>query len=409
MDNYPIIHSIKLTNFKGISELDLSLDKSLTLIAGRNGVGKTTIIEAIIASCSSTWDWYFETSSGYNLPWPIANIVRVGSDIAQSELCLSSPLGEVIAAPLTSIKGGLNFHMKDARKLTNKRWSITPLPIISYGQDRTGRDESSNRYGSKDNSLDAGLHSISEFKKWFFEKEGDEGREVKERRDLDYSDSELDVIRHILGGMEGLDSIRSRLDFDGSQRILHVTKHGLSVPFDSLSSGEKAFFILAIDLARRLIITYPGAPLSECRAIVCIDEIELHLHPTWQRRIIGQLLDTFPACQFIVSTHSPQVIGGVRAKHIRLLTQDMDGVVNVKIPAATKGRDSNYILEALLDATERDVEINRLFLDFEDLLYERDFGDAEKVLEQLDALVEGGSSRIAAKRAKLRRKKGEHQ
>ena len=409
MENYPKIHSIKLSNFKGISKLDLFLDESLTLIAGPNGVGKTSVLEALIASCSSIWDWYFEAASGYSLPQPLTNIVRIGSITAQSELSLSSPCGGLMTVPFSSNNGELSCHMKDIRNVLDKRWSIAPLPIISYGQDRISKVESNKRYGSKDNPLDAGLHSISEFKKWFFEKEGDEGREVKERRNLDYSDSDLDVIRQVLRGMEGLDAIRSRLDADSSQRILYIEKHGLSLPFDSLSSGEKAFFILAVDLARRLILTYPGIPLSECRAIVCIDEIELHLHPTWQRRILGQLTDIFQLCQFIASTHSPQVIGGVLAENVRLLTQDEEGVVSVRVPSASKGRDSNYILEALLDATERDVEINNLFLSFEELLHEKRLDDAEEVLNELDALVEGGSSRIAAKRTKLRRKRGKHQ
>ena len=378
-------------------------DESLTLIAGRNGVGKTSILEAIVASCTSIWDWYFETSSGYSLPRPLTNIVRVGSRVAQSELCLTSPQGTLITVPFSSNNGTLTCHMKDVRKILGMRWSISPLPIISYGQDRIGRIDSNERYGRNDDSLDAGLHSVSEFKKWFFEKEGDEGREVKERQDLDYSDSDLDVIREVLRGMEGLDSIRSRLDAASSQRMLYVTKYDLSIPFDSLSSGEKAFFILAVDLARRLMLKYPGVSLSKCRAVVCIDEIELHLHPTWQRRILGELTDMFPMCQFIVSTHSPQVIGGVLAKRVRLLTQSEDGVISVKVPSATKGRDSNYILEALLDATERDVEINELLLKFDDCLDRKRFNEAENTLNRLDMLIEGSSSRIAAKRVKLDR------
>ena len=409
MENDPRLHSIKLANFKGISRTEISLDRYLTLIAGRNGVGKTSLLEAIVLSAIDIWDYYFETSSGYSR-LPLTDIVRIGSESAESTLCLSLPDDSLINLLFSSKGERLKIaDGGDLQKLIENRWSITPLPIIYYSQNRITKIEPNRRYRSDDNSLDAGLHSISEFKKWFFEKEGDEGREVKERQDLEYYDPELNVIREIIVGMEGLDSIRSRLKEDSSERILYIVKHGLSLPFDSLSSGEKAFFILAVDLARRLMLRYPGVSLSECRAVVCIDEIELHLHPTWQRRILAELTDIFPVCQFIVSTHSPQVIGGVLAEQVRLLTQDEDGVVSVKVPSATKGRDSNYILQALLDSTERDVEINNLFLSFEELLHEKRLDDAEEVLNELDALVEGGSSRIAAKRTKLRRKRGKHQ
>ena len=408
MENDPRIHSMKLTDFKGISKVDISLEKSLTLIAGRNGVGKTSILEAVIASTANVWDYYFETSSNYN-DFQLSDIVRVGSATAKSELCLTLPGGNLISLSLTSKGKSLRCSSKYLRQMHGQQWPITPLPIIYYRQDRVSQSESEIAYRRDDYSLDAGLHSVSEFKKWFFEKEGDEGREVKERRDLNYSDPDLDVIRQVLTEMEGLDSIRSRLKEDSTKRILYIVKHSLPLPFDSLSSGEKAFFILAVDLARRLILRYPGVPLSECRAVVCIDEIELHLHPTWQRRILGQLTDIFPVCQFIVSTHSPQVIGGVQANNVRLLTQDEDGVVNAKVPSATKGRDSNYILEALLDATERDVEINELLLSFDERLDEKRFDDAEKLLDELDRLIEGSSSRIAAKRAKLNRRRSEDQ
>jgi predicted ATP-binding protein involved in virulence len=86
-----------------------------------------------------------------------------------------------------------------------------------------------------------------------------------------------------------------------------------------LSDGEKCLLAMVGDLARRLAIANPDYPDAlQGEAIVLIDEIELHLHPSWQRNIIPALKRTFPKCQFIITTHSPQVLSYIQPKNIYL-------------------------------------------------------------------------------------------
>ena len=96
---------------------------------------------------------------------------------------------------------------------------------------------------------------------------------------------------------------------------LHITVSGSNVSVSQLSSGEKTIFLLVADIARRLALANPDAtnPLNG-QGIVLIDEIDLHLHPRWQRKIVPQLLKTFPNCQFVVTTHSVQVLGEIENK-----------------------------------------------------------------------------------------------
>ena len=176
-----------------------------------------------------------------------------------------------------------------------------------------------------------------------------------------------------------------------------------SIPFDSLSGGEQAFFLLAADLARRLMLASPGTGVEEAPGIVCIDEIELHLHPAWQKKILRTLMDTFPACQFVVSTHSPQVIGGVEAHHVRLIEPGGDGRRKVSQPLASKGRDSNYVLKGILDTPERDDGVSELFDEFDRLVDDGDLDAAERVLDELAKAIEGESSRVAIRQAKWNR------
>ena len=183
-------------------------------------------------------------------------------------------------------------------------------------------------------------------------------------------------MRQLLKQLDGFTAIRSRKTPDSGERTLFLEKEGADIPFETLSSGEQAFFLLAADLARRLMLSSPGTPLAEAPGIVCIDEIELHLHPAWQKRILRMLMDTFPACQFVVTTHSPQVIGGVEAHHVRLLEPASNGVRTVSQPRATKGRDSNYVLKGILDTPERDDEVSTLFDKFDRLIDDGELEDA---------------------------------
>jgi predicted ATP-binding protein involved in virulence len=128
-----------------------------------------------------------------------------------------------------------------------------------------------------------------------------------------------------------------------------VTKNQVDFRVDQLSDGEKGVLALAGDLAKRLAIANPGAKSAlKGEAIVLIDEIELHLHPAWQRKMVRALQTTFPNCQFIVTSHSPQVVSEVEPAGVFLLS---DG--EISRPIRTKGRDSGLILRELMEASAR--------------------------------------------------------
>ena len=114
---------------------------------------------------------------------------------------------------------------------------------------------------------------------------------------------------------------------------------------------------MVLDLIRRLAQANPKMqdPAANAEAVVLIDEIELHLHPGWQRRIIGNLTETFPKCQFIATTHSPQVIGEVEHDRIHIIADD-----EVCSPTHSFGVDSSRVLEEIMDAPSRTTEVEEL-------------------------------------------------
>ena len=331
-----------------------------------------------------------DTGIVFELGWGERLFVPVGFSLEGSELILDNP--------------------RNRRLFENLQSQPAPLSlVVYYEQNRVANPISSRRNvtvssrENRDTSLQTTVFSPIEFKTWFFEKEADEGRETRERQNLEFEDPELRAIRDLLTQLDGFSAVRSRKPPDSSERVLLLEKDGLEIPFDSLSGGEQAFFLLAADLARRLMLEFPDRPVANAPGLVCIDEIELHLHPAWQRRILRSLVETFPACQFVVTTHSPQVIAGVEARHVRLLEPGENGVRKVSQPIASKGHDSNYVLKGILDTPERDQKVSQLLADFDRLADDGEFEPAERVLNEIDEVVEGQSSAIAIRQAKLNR------
>ena len=129
---------------------------------------------------------------------------------------------------------------------------------------------------------------------------------------------------------------------------------------DQLSGGYRIVLALAADLARRMAQGNPHlADPLESEAVVLIDEVDLHLHPKWQQRILVDLRRTFRNTQFIVSTHSPQVLTTVHPKHVIRLHRKNARIVAGQSSAPTYGAAAGSVLEAVMGVPERpDAEYN---------------------------------------------------
>lgn len=141
-----------------------------------------------------------------------------------------------------------------------------------------------------------------------------------------------------------------RIDRSSGKVRIMVENFGNVVNITQLSQGQKMFVALAGDLARRLVTLNPESdkPLN-CHGIVIIDEVDLHLHPKWQQKILIGLQSTFPNLQFIVTTHSPQVLSTVRRENIRTLELDASGQVAAGQPfARTYGEPSGDVLHSVM-------------------------------------------------------------
>ncbi|HAT1622859.1 TPA: AAA family ATPase [Raoultella planticola] len=130
---------------------------------------------------------------------------------------------------------------------------------------------------------------------------------------------------------------------------LSVEKLNKKINVLQLSQGEKSLLALVLDICRRMMVLNP---LSEnpllTAGIILIDEVDLHLHPEWQRNVLKKLTDVFPNCQFIVSTHSPQIISEVKHDQLFILGKDDNGNFNCSSPEQSYGLTSNQVLNEIM-------------------------------------------------------------
>lgn len=167
---------------------------------------------------------------------------------------------------------------------------------------------------------------------------------------------------------------------------LKVDNDGTIINIFQASQGQQILISMVADIARRLVVLNPGLdnPLSG-QGVIIIDEIELHLHPKWQQNIIKSLLETFPNVQFIVTTHSPQVLSTVDKSCIRQFVEDEDSNFKAFSPTfQTKGVRSADILARIMDTDSTpDVPEARQVDEFSRLLLDGNRDEAERILGNL--------------------------
>lgn len=119
--------------------------------------------------------------------------------------------------------------------------------------------------------------------------------------------------------------LRCSLEVKLSPRIMIRRSVG-TLSLNQLSDGEQRLFSLFVDIARQISISHSSNALGEGEAIVLIDEVDVHLHPKWQRRIVPALEELFPNCQFIATTHSPFVIQATGRQRVIFIDPDLSEV-----------------------------------------------------------------------------------
>ncbi len=415
------VKSLTLRSFRGIDDLTLDFASNVTVLIGNNGVGKSSILDALAISFTQFVEKLSEVGMEISQKFQYSDIIN---SFTQSTLQMSVDcLGEQTwiatrdrftdESTFSAAEGSIppeEVASSFLRNLLNNHRANLPLIVyypVSRGVTSISLESSLNfleeQAGSAqtlayDHSLPAGQSSFSDFFQWFKIRE-DLENEVRLEEDSSYRDHQLKAVRDAIYSFSpGFSNLRVRR----SPLRMIVEKFGELV-VNQLSDGEKGLLAMVGDLARRLAIANPGLldPLQG-EGVVLIDEIELHLHPEWQRRIIPSLTQTFPNCQFIITTHSPQILGEIQNGIVYRLSSSPKGIVAEKMQ--TYGRDSNQILEDIMDVSERSPtfknDLRRLFR----LIEDGKLDEAKRLQQELENSIQYDEPEFAKSDALIRRK-----
>lgn len=428
------LKKIRIINYRCFKDANIDFDEHTTLIVGKNGAGKTAILDAV-AVAVSTFLLGIDGGVGRSI---LKDDVRYefhdldGTVDPQHQFPVSiESIGDCLdnhdvkwVRSLNSESG--NTTVKEARELTNiskeaqKRIMTGDksliLPLISYYG--TGR-----LYAQKKEKKN--IKSLTEFKRqvgyvdcmaaesneklmlnWFqiqtLKSLQEQQRTGKVEKSLLLKTVEKAICKcfeRISGSKNAsiifdLDTHRLVLNFESADGSLQ------KFAMDEMSDGYKNTLSMIGDIAYRMAVLNPmlgDKVLEETSGVIVIDEIDLHLHPQWQQTIISDLNTIFPKIQFIVSSHAPAVINSVAKEQIRILDNG-----EIYMPAAqTYGRDANSILREVMNVSERPMDIKQRMNLFYSYMDENNYQEADKVLTEIEAIVGTTDPDIAAARTSL--------
>ena len=359
-----------IENYRAISRLELHLHPQMNVFFGGNSEGKTSVLSAIATGFGAVQRLLPAITSVNFLERD-----RRGEQPIRVELeaCDGTKWERTLGGPRRA--GRLDDLRKRLEPLLTAEEDEKPskeLPLaVFYDTDRVVPERPQRITKPRDfprfEALEGALSPRPNFRtffEWFAGREHEEGNEQKRRRSFDFHLPAMEAIRRAVRALvPGVSdptvmfhpvrfTVSAAFDGDGTAEL----------EIDQLSGGNRVLLAVVADLARRMVQANPHLddPLQS-EAVVLIDEVDLHLHPSWQQRILPDLMQTFPNAQFLVSTHSPQVLTTVDGDHILQLAREDGEIVVGGIVSPTYGAEAGSVLTVVMgvDARPTDNEFAR--------------------------------------------------
>ncbi|SCD20201.1 putative ATP-binding protein [Proteiniphilum saccharofermentans] len=363
------IKELKIRNFRRIDNLHILPDRQINVIIGENGAGKSSLLDAI----------------AYLLSWFTARIVNLkgnGNTIKSDDISVTERDAEISVcldpgnntpeiawnlygsrnklekAGKTDLSELMNY-VKSLLSLKDSN-SISSVPIVAYYRVNRSVTEIPLRvkkmeYGNIFEVYKTAFENKTGFRaffSWYRNREDLENQRM--RFENAGEDPQLSAVRRALSS------------FFPDYNDLHVRRNPMSMVLkkgdtlfnlNQLSDGEQCYLALISDLSRKLVIANPESqdPLKG-HGIVLLDEIELHLHPSWQKGVIDKLKEVFPNIQFFITTHSPLVVSNINAEQLILMREGE----RVYTSSLSFGKEVNDILIDFFNlSSPRGIEMER--------------------------------------------------
>ncbi len=397
------INNLKVDNFRLFDDMKLQLNGKNTVIFGVNGTGKTSILKSINLLYANIINQIVnrkELKQNLNIE---LDDIKYGKTQTKLEADFFIE-NQLISYNRTMIrKSGKRSQDLESLKIlasifqdkymSDEKQENIPI-FVNYGTNRLVLDipirirtkHQFDIYAAFDKAIENRI-DFRTFFEWFRNQEDYENECKVQNADLQFTDKALDSVKKaMLVMLDGCTNLRvarkPRLE-------MKVDKNGVGLNVSQLSDGEKCTMALFGDLARRLTIANPNLdnPLLG-EGVVLIDEIELHMHPFWQRNVVGKLRETFPNIQFIITTHSPIVLSEIDDEFNIYFLQNKEASSEVIEFKRLDGFDANYILEEFMGTKSMNSKTETLISDIYRLINGRLFEEAEEKVNHLKELTD---------------------
>lgn len=414
------LHSIHLKNYRCHADLEVHFQSGFNVIVGINGSGKTSLLKGICERLllvdigRHSHHKPLETESGYArlAIIKVANRIRfesqypvtIHSNLEVFDRDIDSIL--IKNSELDSVTGSGGKFALNAVEVKNV---LLPLRAF-YRANRIWNQSAPSEMQAatqRNSRLDGDIHwwdasfDATNLQSWVIAKCLERFQTSSETGTLFDSihDDELALVNAALG--EAVENIKG-LRYDLKQKSLLVEwQSNTTTVFDNLSDGQRSVICLVADISRRMCLLNPQLGMEvtqQTPGIVLIDELDMHLHPQWQRILTNGLQKAFPKVQFIVASHSPQVLGELKPEQIILLRPE--GTAH---PQVSYGLTSSQVLEEIMGASERSVKVEERLSELGVALARNELPAARQHISDLEKEAPGIPELTGAK-ALLKRK-----
>lgn len=340
------LRSLSLRNFRCYDHVELGFHKRMTVLVGLNGRGKSAILDGVELALSALDEEPLAIESRDVRMMPVREQKRIVGMEQGLPVEIEADLGKLkVYRRLTERHG-------ETDTTVSGKCDVSPIHVFAYYD--TGRI---NREA------------------YFFS------------RPFSEIEEQFPAIQKAVN--MGIRRYHARLEYNSTlEKFVIFDRHDGELLAESSSDGARCILGMAADLAWRLALANPEAgpdAVKKTPGIVLIDEVDLLLHPSWQQYVLTDLQRIFPKVQFIVTTHSPQVLSTVAAECIRILDDRYNRVV---VPQFSLGAESWQLLQDIQHVSSRPghVPIVRALQRYLELisLDEYDSAEAKKLRQRLD-------------------------
>lgn len=396
------IESFSIQNYKCIK--DLAVDcrgadgeiKQWTVLLGENNTGKTNVLRALSYLVVSKFDFRAEIGEGREVVEEYTMLRARGRDGSFGK-------GE----PKQYVKSILSNgdHWNSDSKITCAKGTVSCLGLFPYGVSRfPARVALSERESLPHKTLFTSDARLLDLQEWLLQLDYSKqhGSSMSQKRlDKMHELLESTLFPEIKGFKFG------RYEIENDQVSVRFETIDGDMRFDELGFGYQTTLTWLADFCKRMFELSPDAenPLHE-EAVVLVDEIDLHLHPKWQRDLVPTLSKIFPNVQFIVTTHSPHVLQSMEDVNLYVLRRDAESG-EIEAERSNVTNFTGWTVEEILGVTMElgddvlSVAYNAVKKDFEEALRNKDRTAAQRYYERLDEMMRPGNPMRSIYRIRL--------